>query len=138
MTKKTSSKTTTSKTKNSRAATSTAATKEAAKHRDHKVRLRNASKTFKLVWRHVTCRVRHTPNYISTGWSHIEIMVVKPKGAPIPITGTGYKSHFLDEELLAKGGGPVAFFSRWIEQEATTKQWAKAEYKWRQLELFPR
>ena len=86
----------------------------------------------------MTCRVRHTPNYISTGWSHIEIAVVTPKGAPLPITDTGYRSHFLDEELLNKAGGPVAFFSRWIVQEATTKQWAKVEYKWRQLELFPR
>ena len=133
MTRKPSSKPTTSKTRKSRAAT-----KGAAKHHERKKQLRNATKTSKLVWRHVTCRVRHTPNYISTGWSHIEITVVAPKGAPIPITGTGYKSHFLDEDLLAKAGGPVAFFSRWIEQEAATKQWAKAEFKWRQLELFPR
>jgi hypothetical protein len=44
--------------------------------------------THKLVWRDITCRVKHTPNYISKGWSHLEIMVVAPKGAPLPITGT--------------------------------------------------
>ena len=97
---------------------------------------KSVTTTHKLVWRHVTCRVRHTPNYISKGWSHIEIIVLAPKAAPIPITQTGYLSHFLDEEHLAAAGGPVAFFLDWIEREARTKQWAKAEFKWRQLELF--
>ena len=59
-----------------------------------------------------------------------------PKGAPLPITQTSYLSHFLDEERLATAGGPVAFFLDWIEREARTKQWAKAEFKWRQLGLF--
>ena len=44
----------------------------------------------------------------------------------------------MDEELLAKAGGPVIFFRDWIDRETRTKQWAKAEFKWRQLELFPR
>jgi hypothetical protein len=131
MAKKTTPKTTTAKTKASPAATASAATKPAAKRQ-------KAPTTHKLIWRDTTCRVKHTPNYLSPGWTHIEITVVSPKGAPLPITGTGYRSHFLDEELLAAAGGPVAFFQRWIEQEATTKAWAKVEFKWRQLELFPR
>ena len=92
--------------------------------------------THKLVWLDITCRVKHTPNYISKGWSHLEIMVVSPKGAPLPITGTGYRSHFLDAELNAKAGGPVAFFQRWLDSEATTKAWARSEFKWRQGDLF--
>lgn len=117
---------------------SNAARAGAAKHRQLKKRVAARTTTAKLAWRHVTARVRHTPNYISTGWSHIEITVLEPKGAPIPITETGYKSHFLDAEQLEAAGGPVAFFLAWIEQEAKTKAWAKAEAKWRQLELFPR
>lgn len=92
--------------------------------------------TAKLVWRDVTCRVKHTPNYLSKGWSHIEIIVVSPKKAPLPITYTGYRSHFLEENLLKKAGGPVTFFLEWIEREAATKAWAKTEFKWRQGDLF--
>ena len=99
---------------------------------------KDAVTTHKLVWRDITCRVRRTPNYISKGWTHLELIVVTPKGAPVPITTTGYLSHFLDEDLLAKNGGPVAFFLAWIEREARTPKWAKTEFKWRQLELFPR
>jgi hypothetical protein len=130
MAKKMTPKTTTAKSKASPAATASAATKTAAK-------CQKAPTTHKLIWRDMTCRVKHTQNYLSPGWTHIEITVVSPKGAPLPITGTGYRSHFLDEELLAAAGGPVTFFQRWIEHEATTKAWAKAEFKWRQLELFP-
>jgi hypothetical protein len=87
------------------------------------------------VWRDVTARVRHTPNYISKGWSHIELTVVTPKGAPLPVTATGYLSHFLDADDLKRAGGAVAFFLAWIEREAKTKAWAKREFAWRQLKL---
>lgn len=114
-----------------------AASKGPAKAKATKKRLATTMTTHKLVWRDVTCRVTHTPNYISKGWTHLELIVVKPKGAPMPITGTGYLSHFMDEGLLTKHGGAVAFFTGWIEREARTKAWAKAEFKWRQQELFP-
>jgi hypothetical protein len=117
------------------AATSTAARRIAAIKTTTKKTTAKPT-THNLVWRDITCRVKHTPNYISKGWSHLEIVVVSPKGAPLPITGTGYRSHFLDAELIAKAGGPVAFFQRWLDSEATTKAWAKAEFKWRQGDLF--
>lgn len=118
--------------------TKTAARKTAARKTTTKKPAAKKTTVHKLVWRDVTCRVRHTPDYLSKGWTHIEIIVVEPKGAPLPITETGYRSHFIDAVLLAKVGGPVAFFLDWIEREAATKAWAKAEFKWRQLELFPR
>ena len=92
--------------------------------------------THKLVWRHATCRVRHTRDYISKGWSHIELTVVSPKGAPLPITSTGYLSHFLDEADLTAAGGPVAFFLAWLHREASSKAWHRAEFAWRQGDLF--
>ena len=92
--------------------------------------------TFRLVWRGVVCRVRHRPNYLSKGWSHIELMVVSPKGVPLSITTTGYLSHFLDEDLLYAAGGPVSFFHAWLEREAQSKAYQKSLARWRQLELF--
>lgn len=115
---------------------SKAVTRKAAAKTKAPTQAQKKAATAKLVWRDVTCRVRHTPNYLSKGWSHIEIIVVTPKRAPLPITETGYRSHFLDEELLKKAGGPVRFFLDWIEREATTKAWAKADFKWRQGDLF--
>jgi len=113
-------------------------TTPAARPTADKPRKKKPPTIHKLVWRDVTCRVRHTRDYISEGWSHIEIIVLAPKDAPLPITQTGYLSHFLDEDDLATSGGPVAFFLAWLNREARTTTWAKAEFKWRQLELFPR
>ncbi|HRD76441.1 MAG TPA: hypothetical protein PK264_10955 [Hyphomicrobiaceae bacterium] len=89
--------------------------------------------THKLVWRHASCRVRHTRDYISKGWSHIELTVISPRGAPLPITSTGYLSHFLDEADLAAAGGP---FLAWLDREAASKAWHRAEFAWRQGDLF--
>ncbi len=119
---------------NTKAKTKTAARKTAA--RTKKRPAKPVATTHKLVWRDITCRVRHTPDYLSKGWSHIEIMVLKPKGAPLPITETGYRSHFLGHDELQGAGGPVRFFLGWIAREAASKQWSKAEFKWRQGDLF--
>ena len=89
-----------------------------------------------FTWRGIRCRVSHERNYINTGWSHLELRVVSPKGAPLPITTTGYLSHFLDEDDLAAAGGPVTFFRAWLDREASTKAYAKALADWQQLKLL--
>lgn len=91
----------TGKTKSS-AKTKTAARKTAARPRTPPAKAVATTHTF--IWRDITCRVRHTPDYLSKGWSHIEIMVLKPKGAPLPITETGYRSHFLGHYELQRAG----------------------------------
>ena len=114
--------------------TKTAARKTAAQTKKRPAKPETT--THKLVWRDIACRVRHTPDYLSKGWSHVEIVVQKPKGAPLPITETGYRSHFLGHDDLERAGGVVRFFLDWIEREAASKQWSKAEFKWRQGDLF--
>lgn len=103
---------------------------------DARKRARGTSSSATFTWRHLALRVKHTPNYINQGWSHLELGVVAPKGAPCPITSTGYLSHFMDEDELACAGGAVAFFTAWLDREARSKLWAKIEAKWRQLDLF--
>lgn len=125
----------TTKTK-SKSKSQSAARKAAAPKKTRKAKPSKTPSALTLVWRGVTCRVRHTPNYISKGWSHVEIFVTKPKKAPLPITSTGYLSHFLGEDELKRAGGPVMFFLDWIERESHTKQWAAAEFRWCQRDLF--
>jgi hypothetical protein len=57
-----------------------------------------------LHWRGITRRADHTPNYINDGWSHIELRVLAPQGAPLRITSTGYLSHFLSEDHIVACG----------------------------------
>lgn len=90
----------------------------------------------RFAWREFKLRAKHTPDYLNDGWSHIELRLVAPKGAPLPITATGYRSHFLAETELIEAGGVLAYVRAWLDREARTKSWAKAEFLWRQRDLF--
>lgn len=92
--------------------------------------------TQRFTWRSTTLSVTHTPDYINAGWSHLELHVIAPKGAPIPLTATGYLSHFMDSDDLGTAGGAVAFFTAWLDREATSKRWQKMDARWRQGDLF--
>ena len=93
-------------------------------------------RTARFTWRHVRLAVKHTPNYLSPGQSHLELTVIAPKGCPVPLTDTGYFSHFLPAEMLEAAGGPVAFMTAWLDREAASKAYKDAEYRWRQGDLF--
>lgn len=90
----------------------------------------------RFTWRGIEMSATHQQNYISTGWSHIELRVLKPKGIPVPITSSGYLSHFLDEADLKAAGGPAGLFREWLDREANAKPYLKALASWRQLDLF--
>lgn len=90
----------------------------------------------KFTWRGIEMSATHSPNFISTGWSHLEMRVLKTKGKPVPITDTGYLSHFLDENDVKAAGGPAAFFLAWLERESSSKAYAKSLARWQQLDLF--
>ena len=96
---------------------------------------RPKTKTVRLTWRHARLEIRHTPDYLEQVHDHIEVRVRAPKGAPIPITATGYRSEFTTREAVEDIGGPGEYVRTWLEREAKTKAWEAAEFKWRQLEL---
>lgn len=56
--------------------------------------------------------------------------------APIPITETGYLSHFIATVELVNAGGAVTFVTAWLDREASSKAWRKREFARRQGDLF--
>lgn len=96
---------------------------------------RRPRQTHRLTWRHARLEITHTRDYLEKGHDHIEVAVKAPKGAPIPITETGYRSHFLPASEIESAGGVVPFVAAWLDREATTKAWQQIEFRWRQLEL---
>jgi hypothetical protein len=73
----------------------------------------------------VRLRITHARDYLSTGSDHLEIESIRPSRAPLPITATGYRSHFMPALDLINAGGPVAFVTAWIELEANGRAWSK-------------
>lgn len=84
-----------------------------------------------IEWRGMRISVRHVPNW-GAGFDHIEVRSIEPELAPLPITETGYKSHFIHGEELAEHGGPIRFVTAWLEHEEKSEGWQQQ----RQMSLF--
>ncbi len=103
---------------------------------------RPAPSRYDIVWRNpvtgetVKVRVTHTRNYLVRGQDHIEVESRTPKRAALPITETGYRSHFMAALELINAGGPAVFVTAWIEREAKSKAWLAAATAKAQGDLF--
>lgn len=84
----------------------------------------------------VKIRITHSRDYLASGTDHIEIESIAPKKAPLPMTETGYRSHFVPPLDLMNAGGPVTFVTAWLDQEAKGKAWTKATTSKAQGDLF--
>lgn len=99
-------------------------------------RSKRRSVTYRLEWRGIVCRVKHSIAYFAYT-DMIEVRVARPVGAILPITETGYRAEFRTSAEIAAAGGVVALVTTMIEAEAATPRWRKAEIAHAQLELFP-
>lgn len=84
----------------------------------------------------VKIRITHSRDYLASGTDHIEIESIAPKKASLPMTETGYRSHFMPPLDLMNAGGPVTFVTAWLEQEAKGMAWTKAVTAKAQGDLF--
>lgn len=96
--------------------------------------------TFRTVWSGISIEIRWEPNWLNINAGidagHIEIESVAPERAPLPITETGYRSHFTSPATVAAYGGPVAFVEAWLETESQAPDWRLQEQAGRQFSLF--
>ena len=67
---------------------------------------------------------------------HLQIETVDPFRAPLPITETGYRSHFISQNLIESAGGPATYVEAWLDHAATAKGWAEVEADVRQYALL--
>src|SRR5271163_3564573 len=96
--------------------------------------------TFRTDWNGISIEIRWEPHWlgIDIGYdtAHLEIESIAPKRTPLPITETGYRSHFTSPDTVAAQGGPVAFVEAWIETESQAPEWRCLDQERRQLSLF--
>ena len=85
-----------------------------------------------IEWEGITVCVSQSPNWLESGYDHIEVRAEKP----IPITETGYRSCFLPpEELALFDSVEEEFVRQWMDKETTPEYWARLEQS-KQGELF--
>lgn len=92
--------------------------------------------TYRLIWQSIEIEARYWPRK----WgviAHLEIESIYPERAPLPITNTGYRSHFHQPSTVeALGGDVVAQVIAWLEEEAKASEWQAHIAASRQGELF--
>ena len=84
-------------------------------------------------WQSHSIRVSYDPNYFD-GVAHVEIYSKDRK--PLPITNTGYKSHFFMIDKPPTMEVIISFIIDWLNEEAKKKHWQEHLTKANQLELF--
>jgi hypothetical protein len=91
---------------------------------------------YRLTWRGIEIEARYVP----LQWgviAHLEIESVAPAKAPLPITETGYRSHFHEPNTVESlGGDVVAQVIAWLDEEADSPEWRAYEDRLTQLTLF--
>lgn len=99
--------------------------------------------TERMEWRGRVLELTYVPDWLGRGEAgsafasaHLEIHSVEPVRAPLPITETGYRSHFLAPGIVEDAGGPTAFVRAWLDAEAKGRIWATNEARFNQLDLF--
>lgn len=92
--------------------------------------------TYTLIWRNITIRATYQPSKWNV-IAHLEIESIEPPRAPLPITDTGYLSHFHPIGTIEETGRSVedtVIF--WLNERARTKAWREYEERSRQGSLF--
>jgi hypothetical protein len=96
--------------------------------------------TFRIEWSGIAIEIRYEPHWlgmdIGYDTAHLEIESIVPERTPLPITETGYRSHFTSPETVAAYGGPIAFVEAWLETESQAPGWRHEEQARRQFDLF--
>lgn len=69
-----------------------------------------------------------------TNLGHLEIRVQNRQA--IPITETGYRSHFCNPADIADYGGPVPYVQARLEAEVVQAKWKEKERELSELRLF--
>ncbi|MCB1466069.1 MAG: hypothetical protein KDK08_02695 [Rhizobiaceae bacterium] len=85
-------------------------------------------------WRGVAISIDYRIRRFHGDFDHLEIRVLGD--GIIPITETGYRSHFLPHGIVEEFGGPDEYVTAWLDHEAESAEWKKREAAARQLSLF--
>lgn len=90
--------------------------------------------TSQIVWDGVQVAITYRQRRWKSDFDHIELHV--EEGRIIPVTETGYRSHFLPAGIVEEYGGPEDFVRAWLDHEAASSDWKKREQAARQMSLF--
>jgi len=96
----------------------------------------------KLTWENINIQINYNPDYSE---SHRKIMGFRlahleiRSEEPLPMTETGYHSHFTAAAEIENYSSPTDFVKAWLKEAAKSKKWLayqKEKQQKQQLSLF--
>ncbi len=92
-----------------------------------------------ITWNNIPISIKYNPDHsrpyreaYGYALAHIQLRADRP----IPVTGTGYLSHFIAEPLVAEYGGATAFVTAMLDDAAQSPEWEKMQAEYQQPSLF--
>lgn len=89
-------------------------------------------------WNGIEIEIRWNPDHVAlddgSSMAHLEIESLDR--SPLPVTETGYRSHFIHEAEVAHYGGAEAYVDAWFAAVMFTPQGRNTYQAARQLPLF--
>jgi hypothetical protein len=81
-----------------------------------------------ITWSGITIRITYDPEWMGERGTDfcialLELEAIEPAQAKLPVTETGYRSHFPHPAEIELAGGPGAFVTGWLEAQAGSAQW---------------
>ncbi|MCB1420855.1 MAG: hypothetical protein KDJ74_18340 [Notoacmeibacter sp.] len=91
-----------------------------------------------MEWRGIAILIKWCPSWLGATARHqiAHMEVYAANKAPLPITETGYRSNFINKDIVKAAGGPVSYAKAWLDEEARSAGWKAKEQESRQLSLF--
>lgn len=97
------------------------------------------SQTLKMIWQNIAIDIVYTPNrfpsYYKVHGTHLDHFAIAV-AQPLPISETGFKSHFVLADYVCEYETPLAYIEAWLGHAGGSKAWKKDCEKSRQLTLF--
>jgi len=91
-----------------------------------------------ITWNNIEIQARYDPEYSTGMIAHLELKSINPPKARLPMTETGYRSHFhpVGTIELDFGGDVVAAVTDLLNEAAKSKKWQAYVEQSKQLCLF--
>ena len=90
---------------------------------------------FNLTWCNINLKGTYILDYFSQGEFSIDHIEIAAK-EPLPITDTGYRSHFVSGDAISYHGGVKAYVLAWLEDTSNSDEWRRHLAEKQQPSLF--
>lgn len=80
-----------------------------------------------ITWNGIDIEITYKPDYIryddlSVHYAHLEIQSVQRRH-PLPMTETGYFSHFIPPQVVDDAGGAESYVEQWLNHANQSPAW---------------